>query len=147
MPKQSKALSIAGWTLTVLLVVFLTVVSGTPKFTKPPFVQEVMDKLGWSTESLLTLGILEVGCAVLFLIPRTAVLGAILLTAYTSAARPPRTSASATRGSFPSSWACWSGSRCTCATGASARCCRSRRVRAIRDGSTWKRHRVMALAR
>ena len=83
MRAQSKAMTIAGWVLTGLLGLFLTVVSGTPKFTNPPFLQELLrDKLGWPPEKALMLGILEVGCTLLFVIPRTSVLGAILLTGY-----------------------------------------------------------------
>jgi hypothetical protein len=38
--------------------------------------------LGWSERSMLPLAILELTCALLFLIPRTAVLGAILVAGY-----------------------------------------------------------------
>jgi DoxX-like family len=41
-----------------------------------------MAHLGWATNMVLTLAILEISCVVLYLIPRTAVIGAILLTGY-----------------------------------------------------------------
>ena len=43
---------------------------------------EMMEKLQIPTSLLPTLGVIEISAAVLFLIPRTAFLGAILSTAY-----------------------------------------------------------------
>jgi hypothetical protein len=64
--------------LPVLLLLF----SAYMKFAKPPGVMEGMNKLGWPERYLLTLGILEVTCTVIYLIPFTSVLGAIPLTGY-----------------------------------------------------------------
>ena len=41
-----------------------------------------MAKFGWQERALTLILVLEVGSALLFLVPRTAVLGAILMTAY-----------------------------------------------------------------
>jgi hypothetical protein len=41
-----------------------------------------MKRLGWEGVSLITLGIVELSCTIIYVIPRTAVLGAILLAAY-----------------------------------------------------------------
>lgn len=79
---QSKAMTIAGWIFTGLIGVFLIGASAVPKFMNPPMLAEMMEKLGWSMDSRIVLGTLEVVCTVLFLIPQTAVLGAILLTGY-----------------------------------------------------------------
>jgi uncharacterized membrane protein YphA (DoxX/SURF4 family) len=65
-------------TLPVLMLIF----SAVMKFVKPPSFAEGMTKLG-IPESLATgLGVLELACVILYVIPRTAVLGAILLTGY-----------------------------------------------------------------
>ena len=56
--------------------------SAAMKFAKPPAVVEGFTHLGWPERLTLALGILELVCTVLYAIPRTAVLGAILLTGY-----------------------------------------------------------------
>lgn len=71
----------AGWGLSVLLVAAF-VLSAVGKFTMGQDVVEGMGKLGWSPNLALGLGLLEVTCAALYLLPRTAVLGAVLLTGY-----------------------------------------------------------------
>jgi hypothetical protein len=65
-----------------VLVVLPFVMSATMKFLKPPEVIEGMNHLGIPMNLLTGLGILEVTCFVIYLIPQTAVLGAILLTGY-----------------------------------------------------------------
>ena len=52
------------------------------KFTKPPSLAEGFANLGWDESLTLALGLLEISCAIVYVIPCTAVLGAILLTGY-----------------------------------------------------------------
>lgn len=78
---SSKAQHIAGWVLTGLVGLFLIGGSG-PKFFDFPDKQAIFDKLGISTNLGPVLGILEITITILFLIPRTSFLGAILLTGY-----------------------------------------------------------------
>ena len=52
------------------------------KFVKPAAVVEGTVKLGYSESVILPLGIVLLACTVLYLIPRTSILGAILLTGY-----------------------------------------------------------------
>jgi hypothetical protein len=52
------------------------------KLMKPPMVVQGFIDLGYPEHLALPIGILELSVAVLFLIPRTAVLGAILVAAY-----------------------------------------------------------------
>ena len=78
----SKAQRIIGWTLTVLVGLFLIGVSGVPKFLDFPGKGDMMAKLQIPLNLLTTLGVIEVSVAVLYLIPRTAFLGAILTTGY-----------------------------------------------------------------
>lgn len=71
-----------GWVLTVLPAALLTF-SGVMKLVNPPGMAEQMEKtVGWSGDLAFGLGIVELGCTLLYLIPRTTVLGAILLTGY-----------------------------------------------------------------
>ncbi len=71
----------AGRILSALPVLLL-LVSATMKFVKPPAVVEGFAHLGWPERYTLGLGILELGCTIVYVIPRTAVLGAILMTGF-----------------------------------------------------------------
>jgi len=65
-----------------LLVTLPFLLSSIMKFLKPPMVTEGMAQMGLPASLLLPLAILEMSCVILYLIPSTAVLGAILLTGY-----------------------------------------------------------------
>lgn len=78
----TKVKRITGWTLTVLVGLFLIGASGVPKFLDFPGKADMMAKLQIPLSLLTTLGVIEVSVAVLYLIPRTAFLGAILTTGY-----------------------------------------------------------------
>lgn len=78
---QSKKMTVAGWILGVppsLLFIF----SATMKFLRPPELIEGFAHLGLPENISFQLGLLELFCAVVYLVPRTAVIGAILLTGY-----------------------------------------------------------------
>ena len=77
----SKKILWSGRVLSAVPVAML-LMSATMKFLKPPPVLEGMTHLGYPERLLIGLGILELACTVLYVIPQTAVLGAILLTAY-----------------------------------------------------------------
>jgi len=62
--------------------VLMLLLSGGMKLVKPAFVVEEFARLGYAERLALGIGILEVVCAVVYAIPRTSVLGAILLTGY-----------------------------------------------------------------
>jgi hypothetical protein len=63
--------------------VLMMAVSAVMKLARVPAVVESWGaRFGYSDGSLLTIGLLELACAVLYLVPRTAVLGAILVTGY-----------------------------------------------------------------
>jgi len=69
-----------GRVLTALAVLFLGVDTAI-KLVQLPVVGETLAELGYPSELGLTIGIVELVCLVLYAVPRTAVLGAILLTA------------------------------------------------------------------
>jgi hypothetical protein len=77
----SKKMFWAGWILTTLMVLMF-LFSAVMKFIMPPDVVEGFAHLELPESFALGLGILELACAVIYLVPRTAVLGAILLTGY-----------------------------------------------------------------
>ena len=64
------------------LPAFALFASGAMKLFKPPGIEEGFAHLGWPMSLATPLAILEIACTVLYLIPRTSVLGAILLTGY-----------------------------------------------------------------
>ncbi|WP_237227299.1 YciI family protein [Rubinisphaera sp. JC750] len=80
--KPSKGRLIAGWMLSGLLAVFLILLSATGKFTDWEGKDEMFAKFGFSEQLMFNIGIVEVVITLLFLFPRTAFLGSILLTAY-----------------------------------------------------------------
>jgi hypothetical protein len=79
---QTKLMSWIGWVLTVLIGAFVLLGSAAPKFMNPPFLADAMEKLGWPMDRRILLAVLEAGCTVIFLFPRTSVLGAVLMTGY-----------------------------------------------------------------
>jgi uncharacterized membrane protein YphA (DoxX/SURF4 family) len=77
----SKKVLWAGRIISALPVLML-LFSAIGKLAKPAAVIEGMTRLGYPERLALPIGILELTCTVLYIIPRTAVLGAILLAAY-----------------------------------------------------------------
>ena len=71
----------AGRIMSGLPALFL-LVDGVGKLVKPAPVVEGTVQLGYPESVLLGLGIVLLTCTVLYMIPRTAILGAILLTGY-----------------------------------------------------------------
>ena len=64
------------------LVVVMMVFSAVMKMLKPDEVVTEFTRLGYPETVVIGIGILELLCAVVYSIPRTSYLGAILLTAY-----------------------------------------------------------------
>jgi DoxX-like protein len=77
----SKRMRWAGYVISALPVLML-VFSGVMKLFKPAPVVEGFVRLGYPESLALGIGIVELACAILYVIPQTSVLGAILLTGY-----------------------------------------------------------------
>jgi hypothetical protein len=77
----SKGTLWAGRVLSALPALFL-LMDGVMKLMKPDIVVKTTVQLGYPESVILGLGIVLLACTVLYLIPGTAVLGAILLTGY-----------------------------------------------------------------
>ncbi len=73
---------IVGWMLSVLMSAFLILGSASGKFMDFEGKTEMFNHLGYSTEVMFKIGVVEVIVALLYVIPQTGFLGAILLTAY-----------------------------------------------------------------
>ena len=71
----------AGRILSGLAALFL-LVDGVMKLIEPQVVVEGTVKLGYPESAIFGLGVVLLFCTILYVIPRTAILGAILLTGY-----------------------------------------------------------------
>jgi hypothetical protein len=72
------------WTGRIIsaLIILLLLFSGAGKLFKPVQVVDEFTRLGYPGSVILGIGIVEIACAIIYAIPRTAVLGAILVTGY-----------------------------------------------------------------
>lgn len=77
----SKGAKWAGSIVGGLAALFM-IVDGVMKLVKPEIVVKTTVELGYSEGVITPLGIVLLLCTLLYLIPQTAVLGAILLTGY-----------------------------------------------------------------
>jgi len=73
----------AGWALSGIAIAFFAMDGGL-KLSNLPVVAETTARLGWPTDlrTIYLLAILLLGSTLLYAIPRTAMLGAVLLTGY-----------------------------------------------------------------
>ena len=79
--RSSKWMVWTGWVLTILPAALL-IMSGTMKLMGGPELEKGMEQTGIPLSVAKPLGIVEIVSAVIYLVPQTAVLGAILLTGY-----------------------------------------------------------------
>ena len=77
----SKAALWTGRGVAAFVSLFL-VFDGVIHISKIPMVVEAFQRLGYSSDVAVGLGILELLCVLLYVIRRTSILGAILLTGY-----------------------------------------------------------------
>lgn len=70
-----------GFVITGLITAFM-LLDAAMKFAAPKPVADAFVRTGWPIDLSVTLGALLLTSTVLYLIPRTAILGAILLTGY-----------------------------------------------------------------
>ena len=72
------------WTGRALsgLAVAFCLMDGIMKLAKPQFVVQATVQMGFQESAIVGIGLTLLACTVLYLIPRTAILGAVLLTGY-----------------------------------------------------------------
>ena len=76
-----KGARIVGWILTGIVSVMM-LMSASMKFIKPTGFDEGLRHLGWENVGMTGIGIIEFLCVLLYLVPKTRVLGAIMITGY-----------------------------------------------------------------
>ena len=69
-----------GRAMSGLVVLFLLGASVFPKLAGMAAARDPMGQLGWNPRYLMAIGLIELGCTLLYAFPRTAFLGAILTT-------------------------------------------------------------------
>jgi hypothetical protein len=94
----SKGAQWAGYIVSALPVLFL-LMDGVMKLFKPALVVDATVKLGYQESVIIPLGIVLLICTVLYIVPLTSILGAILLTGYLGGA--VATHVRAGEGAFP----------------------------------------------
>jgi hypothetical protein len=70
-----------GYVLTTLVALFLAFDTVMKVLRLAPAIQGTTE-LGYPADSVFVIGVIELACLLLYLIPRTSVLGALLLTGY-----------------------------------------------------------------
>ncbi len=78
---STKKMMWAGRAISTFVVLFL-VLDSTMKLVRLPMVLDAFKQLGYSPDLSVTIGAMLLLCTVIYVVPQTAVLGAILLTGY-----------------------------------------------------------------
>ncbi len=81
LPTQNKKMVWTGHALSVSVSLLLAF-SAVMKLMTSPEILKGMDHLGIPHSLITTVGILEISCVIVYLVPATSVVGAILLTGY-----------------------------------------------------------------
>jgi hypothetical protein len=81
-PSQTKAMTWTGRVLSALPVLMLLFSSALKLSHAAPLVALWTNRFGYPESALVPIGLLEAACAIVFAVPRTSVLGAILITGY-----------------------------------------------------------------
>jgi len=70
----------AGWIMTALFVLFMLGASVAPKFMGADAATQAVESIGWSSRYLIFIGTMELAFVALYAIPRTSLIGAVLMT-------------------------------------------------------------------
>ncbi len=76
---NDRNIRLIGWVLTGLFALFMLGASIAPKLLRLPIAEETMAQLGWPAGYAFMIGLIELTCLLLYLIPRTNLLGGILM--------------------------------------------------------------------
>ncbi len=77
---REKIIPWAGWMLTSAFSLFIAGASIAPKLLHHPAATNTLQALGWDPRHTPMIGLIELSCLVLYLVPPTRVLGAVLFT-------------------------------------------------------------------
>ena len=75
---SERTMTITGWVLTGLYALFMLGASVAPKLLGLEVADETMRQLGWPDGYVLMIGLIELGCVLLYLYRPTSLLGAVL---------------------------------------------------------------------
>jgi hypothetical protein len=78
---RSKTQSRIGWVLSIVTILFMLFDSAGKLFLESHVV-EATTKIGYPVDAIRPIGIIALLCTILYAIPRTAILGAVLLTGF-----------------------------------------------------------------
>lgn len=78
---SEKAMFWAGWVLSALFILFMLGASVYPKLAGLPIATDTMIALGWANSPIILIGVLELLCTLLYAVPATSILGAVLMMA------------------------------------------------------------------
>ena len=77
----SKTQRRVGWRLTALTILFM-LFDDAGKLALEPHVVEATTKIGYPVGAIRPIGVIALLCTLLYAIPRTAILGAVLMTGF-----------------------------------------------------------------
>lgn len=80
-PTQRRSFTVTGWVITGLVSAFMTF-DGLLHVIQPPALLNPEDTVGVPMEAFAPIGVIALAIVALYLVPRTAMLGTVLLTAY-----------------------------------------------------------------
>ncbi|MCB0496954.1 MAG: DoxX family protein [Cyclobacteriaceae bacterium] len=78
---KTKTRNVIGWILTTLVTLFL-LFDSMGKIMQVEEVLKASGELGYSGDTVFTIGVILLLCTLFYVIPRTSVAGVLLLTAY-----------------------------------------------------------------
>lgn len=69
-----------GWGISIFFALFILGASVAPKFLGAQVAIDPLVEIGWPPKYIYLIGFLEFLCTVLYLVPRTSLIGAVLMT-------------------------------------------------------------------
>src|SRR3712207_1067893 len=81
-PRASKGAWWAGTVISAIVVLWMGVAGTVFALTQRAMVEENMGKMGYPASTVIPIQVILIACVILYAIPRTAPLGAVLLTGY-----------------------------------------------------------------
>jgi hypothetical protein len=90
----SKGARVTGWIISAILILMMGGLGAAMMLFNRPMVEQGMTKYGYPARAAVPVMLVEIACVILYAIPRTAVLGAVLLTGYLGGAFAPHVHAS-----------------------------------------------------
>jgi DoxX-like family len=77
---RERTMTLTGRGLTAIFSLFMLIASIAPKFLGAKAATDTLIQLGWPGGAALLIGVIELLCLILYLLPRTSLFGAVLMT-------------------------------------------------------------------